>query len=247
MRKDTYVVIAPTTDLLYYGSCVLKRVIERAVGSGQRAVVLWGDGATASNARDAIAGEDPAAVFGLGHGSECSYTVQGKELFLSTCPPMNMDLVGGRVWFLNSCEVGADLGRRMVRDYGAVAFIGSSKPFLFPIVAPPCSMHEVMAPFEAEYRAVELLIRGYTVGEAHRARLNQYGRLIDYYTFGSGNASIYSDLVVRLLEIDKMIAVAYGDMNATVATKRREEGRDFSNVIPLAVIAGAAILRHIYS
>ena len=241
-RKDVFVGIAPTTELLDYGACVLRRVIDSSLGDSQRAFIAWGDGANADVIRHLIERHDPAFVFGIGHGSPCMYTVQAREPFLSTCPPMNLDIVRGRVWLLNSCEVGAELGKRIVTDYGAIAFLGSSKPFLFPIVTPPCTTNEVMAPFLAEYRAIELLMRGYSVGEAHKARLDAYDKLIDYYTFGSGNASLYSDLVVRLLEIDRMIAVAYGDMSATVATEKRVR-KETSALLPIALITALGVIR----
>ena len=246
-RKDVFVVIAPTTELLDYGSCVLDRIIKQSVSPKQRVFIAYGDAARADVAREVIKYRDPAAVFGVGHGSKCTFTVQAREPFLSACPPMNTDIIKGRVWYLNSCEVGAELGKKMVKDYGATAFIGHNKPFLFPIVTPPCMSQEVMAPFLAEYVVVDMLVRGYTVGEAHKARIAEYDKLIDYYTFGPGNASVFSDLVVRLLEIDQMIAVAYGDMKAVVAAEKRPRKRDLSWIVPFALLGGITAAKQIFS
>ena len=225
MKLNRFVFILPTSDWLKYGSCVMKKVIEESVDIGDRYKMFEGGEALPEKIKEGIRDLDPSLVAGIGHGSPCAYTVQDMRFFLMYPDPehkcsdlINMDLVMGRVWYLNSCEVGKELGRKMVEDYGAVAFIGSKESFLFPVFDPPCSSEDIMAVFEAEYTALRYLLRGFTVGEAHRARLKAYDDMIRDYTIGSKSLSPNAPLIVRLLRIDKDIAVVYGDESAVVAT-----------------------------
>lgn len=227
---NRFVFILPTSDWLDYGSCVMEDVISKYTDIGDKYVVLKGKEATPSNIKEAIDHINPSMIAGIGHGSPCAYTVQNKEFFLMYPDPenkceelLNMDLVRGRVWFLNSCEVGKELGKVMVEVYGAKAFLGSKEPFLFPVFDKPCSSDDIKAVFEAEYVALKYLLRGFTVGEAHRARLRAYDELIKDYTFGIRSLSPNAPLVVRLLRIDRDIAVVYGDTKAIVATPEPTE------------------------
>ena len=222
-KTDSFLFILPTDNYLIYPSCVMEKFL-RYVNPLASKVVLKGDGANPDKIVEAIKSENPKLIAGTGHGSPCLYTVQHLSRLLmvqdfsNKClSNLNLDIVRGRVLFLNSCEVGKELGRKLI-DYGAEAFMGSSDVFLFPIIDAPCTSFDVMAVFIAEYSGLKALLEGKTVKEAHQERIKAYEELISEYTVGKYRSSPNADLIVRTLRLDESIAVYYGNDNATVAT-----------------------------
>ena len=222
-KTNSFLFILPTDNYLIYPSCVMERFIRYANPKADK-VVLKGGEANPDKIIEAIKSNDPKLIAGTGHGSPCVYTVQHLsrlimvEDFINRCPKnLNLDVVKGRVLFLNSCDVGKELGREVI-DYGAEAFLGSSDIFLFPIIDAPCTSFDVMAVFIAEYSGLKALLEGKTVKEAHQERIKAYEELINDYTVGNHRLSPNADLLVRTLRLDESIAVYYGNGNATVAT-----------------------------
>jgi len=223
-RRNNFLFILPKKNLLDYGSCVLREVAE-SNSYGNRIIFLEGDDANPSRIRSVIESEDPILVVGVGHGSRCAYTVEDMLPFLmvrspkDNCPfNLNLGICAGRVWVLNSCDVGEWLGREMVTR-GAAAFIGEEDPFIFVIVDEPCASHDVKSVFYAEYKSVEYLMRGYSVAESFYARQDAYEDEIRYYLTGPGSTSRYADIIIRTLEVDKNIGVVYGDSMARVSSR----------------------------
>lgn len=231
--------IAPRGNYLDWGACLLKKYFEK-YGSGIKYQILDGEEATAENVRDAIKRLDPIFIAGIGHGAACAYTVYDKELFLSIestshkkcVVNKNLDLVRGRIWHLNSCLVGKELGRDMVEDYGALGFAGSVEEFLFYIGDPPCTTRASIATFMPEYEFTKQILLGRTTIQAHKARLKAYDQEIMYW-MGPGSINPFSDLIVRLLTLDKMIAVYYGREDARI---RGLVAKITTNINPLEAI-----------
>jgi hypothetical protein len=215
-RAGVALAIAPRGNYLDWGACLLKNYFEK-YGSGVKYQILEGEEAEPDKIRATIRRLDPMFIAGIGHGAPCVYTVYEKEPFLvikslanKKCTSnKNLDLVRGRLWHLNSCLVGKELGKEMAEHYGALGFAGSVEEFLYYIGDPPCSTRASMSAFIAEYEFTKQILLGRTAIQAHKARLKAFDQEIMYW-MGMGAINPFSDIIVRLLNIDKMIAVYYG-------------------------------------
>lgn len=245
-RAGVALAIAPRGNYLDWGACLLKNYFER-YGSGIKYQILEGEEAEPEKIRAVVRRLDPMFIAGIGHGAPCIYTVYEKKPFLVVKSSAhrkcvlneNLDLVRGRLWHLNSCLVGKELGKDMVEHYGALGFAGSVEEFLFYIGDPPCTTRASKATFLAEYEFAKQILLGRTAIQAHKARLKAYDQEITYW-LGMGAINPFSDIIVRLLTLDKMIAVYYGKEDVRI---RGLVPQITSNINPLnaIILAGGMV------
>lgn len=198
----------PMKHYIEYASCVAIKVIQNSLTQSVSARVLTGDEATPRSTDSAINELNPKIVIAVGHGTPESVSLECGEMWLTVDNVKYRDF-RNKVLFVNSCKAGSRLGIEIVKRAGASAFIGNKDDYLFLIALPPCSCREVMSPFIAEYKAIEVLLRGGSASEAHEARLKAYDDEINYWTFGGGKDSPYAQLLGVMLQYDKSIAVVH--------------------------------------
>ena len=223
MPRNAAVLILPTRHYLDYVTCVIRRYVLTKNYFVEVTPLVDGS-ATTANVRDTITSRDPSLVFGTGHGVGCAYSVECTEVFLAVsspenpaCVDMNLDVVGGRVWYLLSCSTGRELGKSLI-DYGARAFLGYAEDFLFPITHSPCGAREVISPFIPDVKALSALLSGSSVGEAVEVREREYDRELSYWVVGLGRGSPDAPLISRILEANRLVAVSYGDVEVRPLT-----------------------------
>lgn len=212
------------------------------------ATVLWGNEATAENARQAIQKLNPPYVFTTGHGIPCATTLQNVEPWVTLAVPemngkycnenRNLDIWRGRVVHLHSCWCGRLLAPVLVEKYGAWAVFAHDHEFLFLLPEDGRTIDvRVAAPFLAEFKVDTVMLNGGTAGEAQEERMKGYDYWIKYFESGSGSKLKGAPLVLRILIADKMISKLYGDPTATVT--KRGGGRTAKLSLPIEAEGGS--------
>ncbi len=228
--------ILPTTFGVNVPSTIMKAIAKQI---DENPVILWGDEATAENARALVEKLDPPYVFTTGHGLPCVTTVQDKEPFISLAEPemsrycsqeRNLDIVKGRVWHVHSCWCGRQLAGVMVQK-GAWAVFAHDNEFLF--LMPKTGKIDIVSasPFMAEFTTDSAILSGMTAGEAQKAREDAYEKWLNYFLKGEGAKLKAGPLVARILLADKMISKLYGDPTATIT--RPTELKTFKLSLPM--------------
>ena len=214
------------------------------------AKILFGDEATAGNARKAIAELDPPYVFTTGHGIPCATTLQDNEPFVSLAVPemnrqvcdreRNLDLWKGRVIHLHSCWCGKLLAPVLVSQFGAWAVFAHDDEFLFLLPRDGKTIDVIVAaPFLAEFTVDIAMLGGKTAGEAQERRMGAYDKWVDYFLNGPGSKLDGAAMIVRILLADKRISKLYGDETATVVKQGQEKAVRLS--LPLEVEGGGEV------
>jgi len=213
---DHMVFALPNEHYLIYGSCVMREIIEQHRRANYVITRLDGGAANPSGIDSAINSVDPIFFFGLGHGNETTWTCECMNIYMTSCSDRARKM-SGRVVHLNSCLTGANLGRDLVSK-GALAYFGSVEEFWLAIMDSPCTTRRVKAVFLCEYQVEASLMDGKTTGEAQRDRLARYDEEIRYWTEGDGKNDPYASVIVRILQIDKSIAVMYGRSDVKIVS-----------------------------
>ena len=232
-RMNTAVLILPNQHFLEYGSCVMRRIADQFRGR-LNIIELNGWDAVPDKINAAIQQYDPIFVFGVGHGNVNIYTVECKTPYMTVCSD-TVRMMAGRVIHLNSCLTAQQLGRDLIAK-GATTYYGNYEEFWLLIgcnyqIYPPCSNKLVTTVFDAEYTVEKSLFSGRTTGQAQQDRLKAYDDEINYWTTGPGASQPCAADAVRVLEIDKAIAVMYGSDSARITAAAPSM---------LAVLAGLA-------
>jgi hypothetical protein len=177
---------------------------------------LQGSNANPTAIDNAIATADPILVWGVGHGNVDVYSVECRTVYMRVCDARTAKMAG-RVIHLNSCLTAQQLGPDLINK-GALTYYGSKKEFWLYIGSPPCSDRAARAVFLAELQVEASLMDGRTTGQAQEDRLKRYDEEIDYWTTGPGRNHPDAAVIVRILQIDKSIAVMLGNPNVTVTS-----------------------------
>jgi len=173
---------------------------------------LPGNNATRTKVLNSLENSDPIWFFGVGHGNRSIFTGQnlGHIFWVCDCKELR-----GRVVFLLSCLVGAELGPDMVNDKGATTFIGYKEVFSW-------LQEEFQDPLEDPYGksffepVLEIIYRladGYTTREAYNASMAKWNYWIDYWTKSDDP---YAPAVLQLLIHDRNAQVLIGSEEARV-------------------------------
>lgn len=188
--------------------------------------VLFGEEFTPESFASIIKTLDPDFVFVESHGFPCSVTGQNVKPVVSIpadigepgayCPgTINAELLEGRVVHFNACWTGARLGEVLVDYYGAEAFFGTKKLFLFLMPEDGKTLDPIAAsPFLAEYTVELALFSGMTAKEAHEKRIEAYNIEIEKWRDSNHPAR---DLLITVLRANMDNAVFYGDSNVRIA------------------------------
>ena len=207
-RINSFLFIEPERHYLIYSSCVMRSIIEANRRPEHSIIELRGTSANPTAIDTAITEADPILVWGVGHGNVDVYTVECMVVYMRSCDERTARM-SGRVVHLNSCLTGSGLGPDLIRK-GALTYFGSTGEFWLYIGSPPCSDRAAQAVFLAEHQVEASLMRGRTTGEAQQDRLRRYDEEIEYWTTGEGRTHPHATIIVRILQIDKTIAVMLG-------------------------------------
>lgn len=136
--------------------------------AGWEVVVLRGSEATPENLYREVQYRNPILIIGEGHGAPEVFTLQDKKVtYTCTAAPG----VTGRVVFLQSCETGQRLGPCLVGRFGASAYYGYTKDFLWVQADPSADPLEDKLGryfYQAPIAAIGALASGASVGEAYQ-------------------------------------------------------------------------------
>jgi hypothetical protein len=217
-RTNTFLFIEPEQHYLDYSSCVMREIVAAHRRPQQAITELKGSDANPTAIDNAIDSGDPILVWGIGHGNVDVYTVECKTIYMRVCDARTAKMAG-RVIHLNSCLTAQQLGPDLINK-GALTYYGSNEEFWLYIGSPPCSDRAARAVFLAELQVEASLMDGRTTGQAQEDRLKRYDEEIDYWTTGDGRNHPDAATIVRLLQIDKSIAVMLGRPDVRVTTPR---------------------------
>ena len=206
--RNTYVFVEPEEHYLEYSSVILRDIVRANSSPLYTIGELQGGRANPDDINRALERLDPILFFGIGHGNDDIYTVECTTPYMRSGDP-NAQRMKGRVVGLNSCKTGADLGFNLVNEIGALTFFGSRESFVFYVGESP-GVGAARAPFVAELQYIASLLQGTTTGQAQVDRMAAHDQWIEYFTTGDGRAHEHAYLLVRLLRINKDIAVMYG-------------------------------------
>ena len=237
--------LLPTTRGINIPSTIMKHLAPQLDPDAE---ILWGDEATAENARKAIEETNPPYVFTTGHGIPCATTLQNVEPWVTLAVPemngkycskdRNLDIWKGRVVHLHSCWCGKLLAPVLVEKFGAWAVFAHDHEFLFLLPDDGKTIDvRVAAPFLAEFKVDTVMLNGGTAGEAQEERMKGYDYWIKYFESGPGSKMKGAPLVLRILIADKMISKLYGDPTATVT--KRGQGRAAKLDLPIEAEGGS--------
>jgi len=211
----------PENHKMQYSACVANDIADRL---GMDVVKLTGEDANPQNVEKTIRNEDPSHCWGLGHGSPSCYTLSCKQRFLGSqnpdkCnyTPQRLKLFKNRVVHTLSCLVGKELGPALVNEGGANAFIGYKEPFFFYVGDNPCTSKAARAPHRADLEVEIQLSNGKSVRGAYNASQDKFDELKEYYDKGAGTSHRHSELLVRLLTLDKRVQTLIGKGETVVA------------------------------
>jgi hypothetical protein len=213
-RMDSFLFAEPSQHYLEYGSCVVREIVAAHRKPGQSVVELKGSDANPTAIDGALSSADPIFFFGVGHGNTGIWSCECKTIYMVTCDARTARM-RGRVVHLNSCLTAQQLGPDLIAK-GALAYYGSQEEFWLYVGAPPCTERSVKAVFLCEYQVEASLMDGRTTGEAQEDRLKRYDEEIEYWTTGPGRTHPDAAVIVRLLQIDKSIAVMLGRPDARI-------------------------------
>jgi hypothetical protein len=177
---------------------------------------LRGSDANPTNIDTAIAEIRPMMIFGTGHGNVDVYSVECRTVYMRVCDARTSKMAG-RVIHLNSCLTAQQLGPDLINK-GALTYYGSNEEFWLYVGQSPCSDRSVEAVFLAELQVEASLMSGRTTGKAQEDRLKRYDEEIAYWTTGDGRNHPDAATIVRLLQIDKSIAVMLGKPDVRVTS-----------------------------
>ncbi len=219
-RPNTFLFIEPVQHYLEYSSCVMHKIIEAHRRPEHVITELRGEDANPTAIDDAITRTDPILIWGVGHGNVNVYSVECRQIYMVACDARTARMAG-RVIHLNSCLTAVELGPDLIRK-GALTYYGSKEEFWLYIGSPPCSDRASEAVFLAELQVIASLMDGRTTGQAQEDRLRRYDEEIAYWTTGPGRNHPDAAVIVRILEIDKAIAVMLGrpDVRVTAPAVR---------------------------
>jgi len=187
-----------------YGSYYYNLIDTSAMMNGFETVYLYKEDANRVNFLNMIRDNNPVLVSGVGHGNADTFTGQDQEILMQTADLATMEISKGRHFVLLSCIVGKVLGRKIVEEYGGIAFQGYDEEFIFMATEYPDDYASWF--FNAHSEIEKALHKGATHEEAYRAAQDAWD-----------NAIKKAPLQCRPYLIhDKECHVLWGDKNARI-------------------------------
>jgi len=218
-RMNSFLFIEPSLHGLEYSSCVMRTIIAEHARPEHAITELRGWDASPDMIDRAISEADPILVWGVGHGNVDIYSVECRQIYMRACDARTSRMAG-RVIHLNSCLTAQILGPDLISK-GALTYYGSREEFWLYVGEPPCASRASMAVFLCEHQVEASLLDGKTTGRAQTDRLARYDEEIEYWTTGPGSTHPGAPIIVRLLQIDKSIAVMLGRSDVRVTAPVR--------------------------
>lgn len=181
------------TGELWYSSCVARELAKQIKELGHEVIEVVAPSPEAANA--AIHSYKPDVVWFVGHGLEDRTSLELAKLWIKA-PDYNVDVVRGTVVCAESCLTGAYLGKYVVSNGGASAYLGFTKEVMFiwcgEKVPCQCSGENpwgvrpevwqviVKAPHDAIFHFVIGLAKGLSLKQAYELAYNRFNYWIDY-------------------------------------------------------------------
>lgn len=248
---NTFLFAMPQQHYLEYSSKVLHDLIATNRQSGQTIVELIGSDANANKVKEQLTTLNPIVFAMCGHGNYTTTTLECTEMFIQVGNAATADalaLMAGRIVHTNSCECARDLGPA-IKNAGALAYLGSNESFWFFTGDAANTTRAVRSPFLAEWEFDMAMMRGQTVGDAHKSQLAKYEEELNYWISGDGKSNPDASEIARIININKTINTLIGDESATPSSPGVVTGAFIppEYVLPLALAGiGIAVAYWIY-
>lgn len=230
-RANTLLFVEPSQHYLEWSSCVVREIIQVHRKPWMEIVELRGYDAVPDKIDDALDRYDPFLFWGVGHGNVDVWSCECMQIYMAVCDARTTRM-RDRIVILNSCLTGVSLGPDLISK-GALSYFGSTAEFWLYIGSPPCSDRASRAVFLCEHQSVASLMDGRTTSQAQQDRLRRYDEEIEYWTTGPGRGHPHAPIIVRLLEIDKSVAVMLGRGDVRVAVPTVAPAVPFIGFLPV--------------
>jgi len=167
MAQSIIFTMPNATAATQIGSNWFEEVVKKAKDEGFDVKCLHGDDDTKENLEKALSDNPDAFLTGIGHGNANCFTGQNKKPMI--VEGQSEGIVANHAWYPLSCEVGASLGKAVVRT-GCPAFCGYDKKFVFALSKRSGKGGEAARGFMEANNAVPLtLIEGGDFDDAYKA------------------------------------------------------------------------------
>lgn len=218
-QKPTILVITNSeSDTTRYGYYYSQNFINEATREDYQVIHL--NNPILSDLKNTLYTYDPKLVVAFGvHGgfrgvltqdNHITIGVKGYDEELSlTLYRSNVNWFNNKIIFLLSCFSGRILGRKLVEEGGAEAVVAWAKPYFFIGEDNPLSYEDEKALpfFKPPLKFLNMLIHGYTVGEAYQEMKQLY--IEEAYKWRNTDKDVY-----KYLKYDLSHTTLYGNPNA---------------------------------
>jgi len=200
----------PDFDVItQFGSWHLGKFAEDAIAHGFTVVDLFSDGANKTQFKNALDTADPLLCYGIGHGSETTFTGQNVQKILEV--GINEGWMAGRITHLLSCMTAVTLGHAII-EAGGVAYFGYDISWGTWIDTSKTPEEDVLSygNFESDAWIDRQLIRGATTRSAYDAAIAKYNEWIRIWQTNPPSPSDANVVIVSLIN-NRDALCFYGD------------------------------------
>jgi len=208
------------TTATQIGSNWFDEAVKKAKDEGFDVKCLRGDDDTKENLEKALSDNPDAFLTGIGHGNADCFTGQDKKPMI--VKGENEGIVANHAWYPLSCEVGASLGKAVVRG-GCPAFCGYDKKFVFSLSKRSGDGGRAAQGFKEANNAVPLaLIEGKDFDGAFKAAQNKFSEWIEKEKKEGNKKRVKWLLHDKKCQVAPATSDAYGDGNTKIKEAKME-------------------------
>ncbi len=201
-------------DTTAYLSVWSGKVIETAKSKAVKVFTLRGKEANRKELEKRLIGKKPSLVFFNGHGSNEYICGDQNEKLVDS---YNSKLFASTLIYSRSCDSAAVLGKQIVREGKARAFLGYVQAFIFvknnSRSATPLKDNYAEPCLESSNVVPEALLTGSSVQEAFEKSQKHFEKEIEYYRT---HYSPENSHILFALQWDKAVQRLIGDVNAKI-------------------------------
>jgi len=221
MAQSVIFTLPNATTATQIGSNWFEEVVKKAKDEGFDVKCLRGDDDTKENLEKALSDNPDAFLTGVGHGNRTTFSGQGKKPMI--VEGQNEGIVANHAWYPLSCEVGASLGKAVVRD-GCPAFCGYEKKFVFALSKRSDKGGRAARGFKEANNAVPLtLIEGGDFDAAFKAAQNKFSEWIEKEKKEGNKRRVKWLIHDKRCMVAPAVSDAYGDGSTKIKEAKMEK------------------------
>ncbi len=184
------------------------------MGKNVKVLKLEGKEAKRDSLEKRLKNSKPNIVFFNGHGGKEHICGQGNEIILDN---QNVNLLESTITYARSCDSAALLGKKVVQQGKAKAFIGYEQAFIFvknnSRSATPLKDNYARPCLEASNLVPESLVKGSTAKEAFEKSQKHFEKEVEYLRT---HYSPENSHIMFALQWDKAVQRLIGKQEATI-------------------------------